>query len=610
MDTEKRTRRSFLKTMGLGALAAAAPGQLLPAAAKKKKPNVILVMTDDQGYGDLGCHGNKVIQTPHLDKLHGQSVRLTNFHVDPTCSPTRAALMTGRYRARTGVWHTIMGRSLLRRDEVTMADVLGAGGYATGMFGKWHLGDNYPFRPQDRGFQEALAHGGGGVGQTPDYFGNKYFDDTYWHNGVTKKYKGYCTDIWFNEAMRFIEANKDRPFFAYIPTNAAHGPFLVAEKYKALYAGKPGVPSAAFWGMVTNIDENMARLDKRLEALGLKDNTILIFMTDNGTAGGFRGGRSRPKKPRGKAAAKAPAAAGAMNGFNAGMRGTKGSEYEGGHRVPCFIRWPAGELADAGTDIANLTCHFDLLPTLAQLCGVKPPQKPALDGKSLVPLLTGKGEQWPQRTLIVDSQRIEHPQKWRKSAVMTDKWRLVNGNELYDIPADPGQTADVAAKNPKVVQTLREAYERWWADVSTRFDEYCEIVLGSDKENPSRLTCHDWHSGKGGTPWNQGAIRGAAAATGFWAVEIEREATYEFALRRWPEEVNQPITAAGPGRAIQAVKARLKIADFDRTVDLEKNAVAVTFQAKLKPCKTKLEAWFIDEGGKARGVFYVYVKRL
>ena len=296
-------------------------------------------------------------------RLYGQSVRLTDFHVGPTCAPTRAALMTGRYCNRTGVWHTVMGRSLLRRDEVTMADVFAAGGYRTGIFGKWHLGDNYPFRPQDRGFQEVLVHGGGGVGQTPDYWGNDYFDDTYWHNGKPEKQAGYCTDVWFDGALRFIEANRDRPFFAYIATNAPHSPFNVAEQYSGPYMGK-SVPNANFYGMIANIDENMGRLLGKLKALGLEENTILIFMTDNGTAAGFQAGK----------------------GFNAGMRGTKGSEYDGGHRVPCFLRWPAGGLG-GGKDVSRLTAHIDLLPTLIELCGLPQPAGVKFDGASLAPLL-------------------------------------------------------------------------------------------------------------------------------------------------------------------------------------------------------------------------------
>jgi len=222
---------------------------------QQDRPNVILVMTDDQGYGDIGAHGHPFLKTPNLDKLHAESVRLTDFHVDPTCSPTRAALMTGRYSTRTGVWHTIMGRSLMNPDEVTMAEVFRDNGYETGMIGKWHLGDNYPLRPQDQGFEEAFYHLGGGVGQGPDYFGNDYFDDVYVRNGVEEQTEGYVTDVWFDDALDFISRKKDKPFFLYLSTNAPHGPFLVAEKYSQpyIYAGA-GEGSSRFFGMIANID--------------------------------------------------------------------------------------------------------------------------------------------------------------------------------------------------------------------------------------------------------------------------------------------------------------------------------------------------------------------
>jgi len=586
-----QSRREFLRALGIAAAGAVAnPFGAEPAGAgrraARKAPNVVLVITDDQGYGDLGCHGNKIIRTPNLDALYEQSVRLTDFHVGPTCAPTRAALMTGHYCNRTGVWHTIMGRSLLRKDEVTMADVFGAGSYRTGIFGKWHLGDNFPFRPQDRGFHEVLVHGGGGVGQTPDYWGNDYFDDTYWHNGTPKKHTGYCTDIWFDGAMRFIEANRERPFFVYLTTNAPHGPYNVGEKYSGLYEGK-NVPNANFYGMITNIDENMGRLLAKLKALGLEENTILIFMTDNGTAAGFRGGK----------------------GFNSGMRGTKGSEYDGGHRVPCFVRWPAGDLG-GGRNVHRLTAHVDLLPTLIDLCGLQGPAQVTFDGTSIAPLLKGDDADWPDRILVTDSQRIEHPEKWRKSAVMTDRWRLINGKELYDLPRDPGQENDVADEYPNVVRKLRQAYEKWWEDVSQRFDEYCEIVLGSDEDNPARLTCHDWHGG-GAVPWAQGHIRKGLEANGFWAVDVAQAGAYEFSLRRWPMEVDAPINAAIPGgRAIRAQQARLQIANVDVTKPIDAQAKEVTFKVSLPAGKTTLRTWFTADDGTSRGAFFAYVKRV
>jgi arylsulfatase A-like enzyme len=583
------TRREFLKTVGVaavstgtlsmvGSLKAASPGD---GFSRKNRPNVVLVMTDDQGYGDLGCHGNDVIVTPNLDELHAQSIRLTDFHVDPTCSPTRSALMTGHYSSRTGVWHTIMGRSLLGRNEVTMADVFAASGYRTAIFGKWHLGDNYPYRPQDRGFQEVLINKGGGVGQGPDYWGNDYFDDTYFHNGKPKKFEGYCTDIWFDGALKFIGANKNRPFFCYLPTNAAHGPYNVADKYSKPYRDK-GVKDgqAKFYGMITNIDENMGRLMRRLKELGLEKNTILIFMTDNGTSGSYAGG----------------------------MRGKKGSEYEGGHRVPFFIRWPGGGLKNPG-DIDRLSAHIDVLPTLIDLCGLKKPDRVKFDGASLAPLLKGKAGNWPDRTLLVHSQRIEYPEKWRKSAVMTQRWRLINGKELYDIQADPAQKKDIADENPEVVDKLRQSYERWWADLSPAFDKYCYIVIGSDKQNPTRLMSHDWHGPK--VPWSQVAVRNGMKANGFWAVEIERDGMYEFELRRWPKEADAPINKAiAGGKAISAIHARLKVADRDSTKPVPADAHFVKFRIRLRAGKMRLQTWLIDEDGTSRGAYYVYSKRL
>lgn len=591
-------RRSFLKTMGFGVASFAAWNYSAAysasvASSTKKLPNVILVITDDQGYGDLGCHGNPVLETPNLNQLHSQSIRLTNFHVGPTCSPTRAALMTGRYCNRTGVWHTIMGRSLLRKDEVTMADIFKAGGYRTAIFGKWHLGDNYPYRAHDRGFHEALVHGGGGIGNCQDYWGNDYFDDTYFRNGEPEKFKGYCTDVWFAEAMKFIEANKKQPFFCYLSTNAPHGPWHVPDKYIKHYKDKGLDESASrFYGMVTNIDENMGRLMEKLEALDLIDNTILIFMTDNGT--------SLPDN---------------RGGFNAGMRGVKGSEYDGGHRVPFFIRGPKGNLKTP-VDVDRITGHIDVLPTLIELCGLKHPVDMKFDGKSIVPLLTYDARHWPDRVIITDSQRVDHPVKWRKSAVMTDRWRLVDGKELYDIHADQGQTNNVTEKHPQVVKELLKAYEKWWVDVSQRFDEYCEIIIGSEYENPTCLTSHDIH---GKVAWNQWHVRNADRADGFWAVEIAQKGTYEISLRRWPRESNRPIVLPKDSLLLEkdekpmfVTDARLKIADFDIRKPIEPDAIEVKFKVNLDAEKTCLQAWFIDgfDDAHVYGAYYVYVNRL
>jgi len=584
-------RRYFLKSVGLGVVCfSVSPG--LVFSETRKHPNVILIITDDQGYGDLGCHGNPVIQTPNLDNLHSESIRLTNFHVSPTCSPTRASVMTGRYCNRTGVWHTIMGRSLLRKDEQTMADFFSAGGYRTAIFGKWHLGDNYPFRPQDRGFEKVLIHKAGGVGQGADYWGNDYFDDTYFREGKPEKFKGYCTDIWFDEAMKFIETNRDSPFFCYLTTNAPHGPYLVPEKYSRPYKEKGLKPPSLtrFYGMITNLDENIGRLRDKLDRLGLRENTILVFTTDNGSAEGHRF-------------------------FNAQMRGNKGDVYEGGHRVPCFIYWPAGNLKGP-RDVARITAHIDLLPTLIELCHLNRAQNVEFDGDSLKPLLTGTANNWPDRVIVTDSQRVDYPVKGRRNAVMTDRWRLINGEKLYDIKKDQAQKNNVVDEHPKVVDKLRNAYEKWWQDTSGRFEEYCRIIIGSDKENPVFLTSHDIH---GRVVWNHRQVENGKTADGFWALEVARDGNYEFSVRRWPAELNMPITPeTGIHRTspehnhLTATHARLKIGRYDEVKAIPSGAESVKFNVPLKAGKTRLQAWFINGigDGAVFGAYYVYVKRL
>jgi len=569
----------------------------------EKRPNVVFVITDDQGYGDLRCHGNEIIRTPNLDRLHAESVRLREYHVGPTCAPTRAGLMTGRYCNCTGVWHTIMGRSLLRRGEVTMGDVFRAGGYRTGIFGKWHLGDNYPFRPQDRGFDDVLVHGGGGVSQTPDYWGNDYFDDTYRRDGRTEAFEGYCTDVWFDEAMRFIETNAaaGRPFFCYLSTNAPHGPYNVPEPYAAPYRDA-GVPDerARFWGMITCIDDNIARLRDRLGELGIERDTILVFMTDNGTSGGcdLDGDQF------------------VTAGFNAGMRGRKGSPYDGGHRTPLFIRWPGGGL-DEGRDVTRLTANIDMLPTLAELCGIDLPSGAEVYGRSIVPLLRGRTEDWPDRVIVTDSQRVEQPIKWRQSAVMTDRWRLVNGGELYDVRVDPGQRSDVAADHPGVVAELREHYEGWWELVSVKFDDDPAVVVGTEHEEVSVLTGHDWHGEE--CPWSQKHIRLGSVCNGYWVVDVAAEGDYELELRRWPREEDRAMTEGIPGeisdwyhggRAIPLRGARLRVGDREESREVAAGAKGVTFTLPLPAGGTHLQTWLTDEEGQELGAYYVYVRRV
>ena len=552
-------------------------------------PNVVLVLTDDQGYGDVACHGNPVLSTPHFDRLHDDAVRLTDFHVSPTCSPTRAALMTGRYNNRVGVWHTITGRSILPRGEVTMADVFAEHGYRTGMFGKWHLGDNHPYRPTDRGFTEAFVHGGGGIAQTPDYWGNDYVDDTYCRNGTYEPATGYCTDVWFDEAIDFVKRHQDQSFFCYVATNAPHAPLQVPDSYWRPYADEVPEDIARFYGMITNIDENLGRLRERLGALDLASETILIVLGDNGSANPY---------------------------YNAGMRGAKGSPYDGGHRVPCFVHWP-GQYEDRTVD--RLSAHYDLFPTLIDSCGFAAPPID-FDGVSIRDALCDTPSEPPDRAIVVDSQRVETPVKWKDSAVCTERWRLVRGEELYDITDDPGQAHDVAAAHPAVVDRLRNRYEAWWRDIQP-FPELPAIDIG-DWDTPVRLTAHDWHD-TDIVPWNQGHILEGLPANGAWAINVTKSGTYRFTLHRWPPE--SPTSVWGtptefnemdygtPGGnwtasavAIEPTTARIEIANVERKRAVGPAEAGVTFDVELPAGRTTLRTTF--EGSKdQRGAYYVTV---
>ena len=381
------------------------------AQAQTARPNVIIILSDDQGYGDLSAHGNPALKTPNLDRLHRESVRLTDFHVAPMCTPTRGQLMTGVDALRNGATSVTAGRSLLRPGFPTMAEIFRAGGYRTALFGKWHLGDSYPNLPHHRGFDESVYHMGWGVMSVAEPWLNDNFDDFYYHNGRLEQYKGYCTDVWFDLSMKWMKERRERnePFFLYLPTNAPHGPAWVPQKYKKLYEGKG---PAGFFGMIANLDENIGRLDEFLRASGLSDNTIVIFMNDNGGTAG-------------------------VNTFNAGMRDRKTTYYDGGHRAMCFIRWPKGGLRTAG-DVDALTQIQDLLPTLIELIGLRKPNAAKFDGVSLASLLRGKTDKLADRTLVV--QYGQTPAKY-EAAVMWNKWRLVKGNGIIRSGKRPGAAA-------------------------------------------------------------------------------------------------------------------------------------------------------------------------
>jgi arylsulfatase A-like enzyme len=497
---------------------------MMATKMKTEKPNIVFVLTDDQGYGDLGCMGNEIIQTPHIDAFYDISVRLTDFHVGPTCAPTRAGLMTGHYANSTGVWHTIGGRSLLRKNEWSLADALKEAGYATGIFGKWHLGDEAPYRPQDRGFDEVVIHGGGGISQTPDHWGNDYFDDTYRVGEGLKKFSGYCTDVFFEEGIKFIEKNRDRPFICFLPTNAPHSPYNVDKKYSSPYKGKVPEPRDRFYGMISNIDENFGRLRARLQELDLEQNTILIFMTDNGSSCGT----SIDEQGY------------VIEGYNAGFRGKKTSPYEGGHRVPFFIRWADGGIY-GGRDLESVSANIDVMPTLLDLCSVNVPNHRHFHGKNLSPYLRGEID-LDNRTIVTDSQRVTNPIKWRQSAVIQKHWRLINGKELYDISLDREQRSDIAQKYPEVVKNLRKEYEKWWELVSTQFHE--DIPLHIAPRKTTILNTHDWRNEDCSCAWNQAMIRKGMTCNGYYEIFVEQAGTYNVSLRRWPLETTHTITGS------------------------------------------------------------------
>ena len=559
------------------------------SVVRETRPNVIIVLTDDQGYGDLSCHGNPVLKTPNLDQLSEESVRFTDFHVSAMCTPSRGQILTGVDAFRNGATCVSRGRSLIQSGIPTMADLFSANGYKTAFFGKWHLGENYPYRPEDRGFQETVHHAAWGITSIPDYWTNDYFEDSYLHNGVYEEYEGYCTDVWFNETMKWMTERQksDEPFFVYLPTNAPHSPLWVAEKYSEPYTDYPEVKD--FFGMISNIDENIGRLMSMLDETGLRENTILIFMTDNGTSVGHKV-------------------------FNAGMRGHKTELYDGGHRVPFFISWPGGGLGEA-RDINELAQGQDIFPTLMDLCKLKTTESLTVDGISLAEVLSGEKASLPDRMCVVQYDRHFEglTGKW-ESAILWDKWRLVNGEELYNIDSDPGQNKDISGENPDIMKKMRDHYEAWWAEVEPGRSQLNAISIGSEKENPVNLSSCDWDGAYADNWWQLSG----GGHNGTWHISVEESAEYEFELRRWPTQADAPISASATkpgydneGKALPIVMARIEIADVELSKPVAPEDRSITFKMNLNTGKTQLKTWFLDEqGNDLCGAYYLSVRKL
>jgi len=562
------TRREFLHgtAAAAGTAAMMVPGcrSILsrPAnAVSGDKPNIILIMIDNIGFADIGINGNKLVKTPHLDRFAREGVQFDRFYSNPLCAPTRACLMTGRYHYRTGVIHTSRGGAKMHGDEVTIANFLKKDGYATGIFGKWHLGDNYPMRPQDQGFDETLIHKSGRLGQVPDA-PNTYIDPKLWHNGQRVQTQGYCTNVFTDATMNFIEKHRKQPFFVYLPTNIGHSAsdvgLEVPKKYSAPYKAM-GLNDkvATACGMIDNLDENFGRLLDRLDSLRLRENTLIIFLSDDGNVRINTGG----------------------------LRGIGYSNlYDGSLKAPCFAQWPGR--FPGGLKIDKVTSHIDILPTLLDACAIKTNSTPTIDGVSLLNLLKGKTEQWSDdRMLFLQCHRGLTPQRYQNCAVVTQRFKLIGYPntfsqrklktsrdnpilELYDLATDPKEEKNVAEKYPEMVAKLRMAYDKWFDDVkgSRGFTPGC-IHLGSDAENPTYLCRYQDSSYIDQKP------------TG-WPVYIERSGKYELTINR--------------GDSLEKTRMFVKLGKKTISQPLDQGKSKAVFT--LPSIRAKLNVWVQEQG--------------
>ena len=507
-------RSSYLKFiltlggLGLSPALLAAGAVLGPQDGSEVGPNVIFVMTDDQGMGDFSGFGNPAIETPRLDQLKLESAWLSDFYVHPVCTPTRAALMTGRHPQRTQAIDTYIGRAMLEPEEVTIAEVLQEAGWGTGIFGKWHLGDCAPMRPQDQGFDRVLVHRGGGIGQPSDPIGaeGRYTDPVLIDQGLERGFEGYCTDIYFEEAMKWMgeQSSKGERFFCYIAPNAPHTPLNdvpeeLYEKYKAkdlspdVFASDFGRPVgdvdqdelARVYAMIENIDQNVGRLVDFLDETELARDTLLVFLCDNGAQG---------------------------RRFSRGLRGSKGQVYEGGVRSPLFVRWPAE--IEAGEVREDFGAHLDLFPTVLEACGVAKPEGLSLDGYSLLPMLKREEELSPRPALVVQWNRGDEPVEGQNCFVRLGKWKLVNyvnaaplsepprwDPEIFDLVRDAYEQADYASVAPKEVEQLSAIYQLWFMDIAEEFSNRqiarTPIQIGGSGAERVVLTRQDWTRSQG-----------------------------------------------------------------------------------------------------------------
>lgn len=563
----------------------------------RSRPDVVIIVTDDQGYGDLSCHGNPVLFTPNIDRLAFEGVRLTDFHVSPVCTPTRGQLMTGMDALRNGARSVPAGSNMIWREIPTMAELFRKGGYRTGLFGKWHLGDHYPDRPFDRGFEKAIWFGGWGVASDVE-FDNDCINIRYRDGDRIRQARRYCTDLWFDEALAWMQECRDRgePFLCYVATNAPHGPLWAQDKDAAPYRGKVRPNVANFFGMIANIDENVGRLENWLRDSGLYEDTIVIFMTDNGGTAG-------------------------RAVFNAGLREGKGSYYEGGHRVPCFIRWPAAGII-GGRELSQPTQVQDLLPTLLDLCGLSAPEDVRFDGISLAKALKDPTASLPDRMFVVQYGGRTRAEKG-DACVVWGVWRLVHGRELYNIAQDRSQQHDVSTQYPDILKRMQDFYESWWSGLKDRVYEYQPLLVGTEAENPVILSPNYWAGVDVDNHHRVSAAEGGPRG-GVFHLKVMRTGNYRIELRRWPFHTGEPLGSPGPkhtvaGRSLEEVIANrpaldiaaavLRVGQQEMRATTSPEALGVRFEVPLQEGETQLQAWFQDrQGNDLCGAFYVNIE--
>ncbi len=580
----------------------------------ERKPNVIVILSDDQGYADFSCYGNPILKTPNLDKLHSESISFSNFHVSQVCTPTRGELMSGLDALHNKASMVPSGRNLMKRNIATMPQVFKENGYTTGLFGKWHLGDSYPDRPHDKGFDRVVWHKGWGIPSEIE-FDNDYYKTRYIDQFKTIQSDKYCTDLWFEEAIKWMDKKadiKDKPFFSYIALNAPHGPLFAKPKDKALYSGiAKDSATASFFGMIHNIDENMKTLDTWLEEKQIKENTIVIYMNDNGGTTGVKT-------------------------YNAGMRGKKGSNYDGGHRGACFIRYPK-EIKTA--KIINYPSRIaDLLPTLIDLLDFN--NQDDFDGVSLKSQLLGVEKKKDRMFVVQYGGRIK-PKKYY-SCVVYNNWRLVGENELYNLTEDAGQKNNLIKINVAIANKMKKFYENWWKDVAPTIEEMVPVIIDTENENPTTITSNTWTEVDVDNAYRVSAAYAVGEKKGgIWNLNAMHTKNYSIELSRWPFHINTPLTSAGPTHSVggthlfQQVEYGFSPNELKRlpskrklrpTVSLPihhailmvdgvktkiialEDATSLTLKLKLKKGDHKVQAWFEDIDNKAIcGAYYMKI---